>query len=200
MPPETAAGPKIRSVEEPVKIPALLLDDPSANDLYDLSGILSGWKDGVAGVIVPLGLATPEGDGKGPAPAAKNDSETTRALKSARIRYRLERRGEQPREFDPATGPELVRGLGPTLVVVGFVSPATFPLLVALAEHESTRGFLRVGVSGVRLDHSYNLARKLFADGVIAYHEHTHALARVLCRRLDLMLAAHAERQRAGAA
>lgn len=189
-------------VEEFVKIPALLLDDPQANDQYDLRGTLESWRHGLAGVIEPVRQepSGPSGDGKGPesAVAGKNDSDTTRALKTARVRYRLESRGGATREFEVADGPELVRTLGASLVVVGFVSPATFPLFTALAQHEATRGFLRIGVSGVRMDHAYNLARKLFADGDIAYHEHTRTLTRVLCHRLDLMLTAHAERQRAG--
>jgi len=187
-----------------VKIPALLLDDPHANDQYDLRGTLANWRHGLAGVIEPVRQEPrgPSGDGKGPetAAAGKNDSDTTRALKTARVRYRLEIQGGTAREFEAADGPDLVRTLGAPLVVVGFVSAATFPLFTTLAQHGATRGFLRVGVTGVRMDHAYNLARKLFADGDIAYHEHTRTLTRVLCSRLDLMLAAHAERQRAGAA
>lgn len=182
-----------------MKIPALLVDDPRANDVYDLRRTLAGWRHGLAGVIAPVGQgpAGAAGDGKAAetTPAGKGDSDTTRLLKKAPVRYRLEAAPGTAREFDVAQAPEVVCGLGSPLVVVGFVSPATFPLLAALGDHEATRKWLRIGITGVRMDGSYNLARKLFVDGSIAYHEHSRTLERVLCRRLDLMLAAHTERQ-----
>ena len=192
--------------EARLKTPVVLLDDPAANDEYDLEAILGGWPHGIAGIIKPLDATTQGGGGSAPAAteaepaggasiaaAGKSDSETTLTLKRARIRYCL--RGKRAaREFDVAAGPPIVRELGESLLVVGFVSAATFPLLVALAQHADTRDFLRVGITGVRLDHSYNLARKLIVDGVISYHEHTRTLNRVLCARLELMRIEHAAR------
>ncbi len=193
-----------------MKTPVVLLDDPTANDEYDLEAILGGWSHGIAGIITPLDAAMPgdggsapasdatavgSAEGEGLAAAGRSDSETTLTLKRARIRYRMRGKGV-PRDLEVATGPPLVRALGPSLLVVGFVSAATFPLLVALAQHADTRDVLRVGITGVRLDHSYNLARKLILDGVITYHEHTRTLAKVLCARLELMRVEHLERLR----
>ena len=182
--------------------PAVLIDDPDANEHYDLRGTLAGWAHGLVAVVEPLAAgaaAAPEAGGPAaPAPAAgKSDSDTTRALKSARVRYRLEAKATAAREFDVAEGPVLLRALASPLVIVAFVSSRTFPLLVALGQHEASRGWLRVGITGVAMDHPYNLARKLIMEGAIAYHEHTRILEKVLCRRLQLMLASHAERQHA---
>jgi hypothetical protein len=206
------------------KTPAVLLDDPRWQDGYDLRRALSGWKDGLLAVITPVeapvsgvapgaaaaGAAAAGGDGKPAAgdatPAAgsvtfgKSDSTTTRGLKTAPMRYTIAGKGITSREFVAAEGPEVLHGLGVSpLVLVCAVSYATYPLVVELASHEHTRGFLRVGVTGVRMDTVYNLARKLIVDGHIAYHEHTRILDKVLCPRLEVMLHAHAERRRAGA-
>ena len=193
-----------------MKTPVVLLDDPAANDEYDLEAILGKWSHGIAGIITPLDAAMQGNDGSAPAsdatavastageglaPAGRSDSETTLTLKRARIRYRLRGKGAT-REFDVAASPPIVRALGGSLLVVGFVSAATFPLLVALGQHADTRDFLRVGITGVRLDYSYNLARKLIVDGVISYHEHTRTMAKVLCARLELMRVEHLERLR----
>ncbi len=201
-------------MEACLKTPVVLLDDPAANDEHDLVAILGGWRHGIAGVITPLdaeaqgpydsapasgatepGSALADGGGDGNATAGKSDSETTLSLKRARIRYRLRGKSSM-REFEVAAGPKIIGALGDPVLVVGFVSAATFPLLVALAQHAETRDFLRVGITGVRMDTSYNLARKLIEDGVISYHEHTRTLDRVLCARLELMRAAHVERLR----
>ncbi|UCE01758.1 MAG: hypothetical protein JSW67_10835 [Candidatus Latescibacterota bacterium] len=180
------------------KTPALLIDDPEANDLYDLQRTLRGWKYGLAAVVRAVGAEEgAQASADTSAFAAKNDSLTTKALKSAGIRYRVSGKGIPEREFLGSEGAEVVRALAsPTLVVVSFVSNATYPLLVALARDDATRDFLRVGVTGVRMDTAYNLARKLMFDGDISYHEHTRAVERVLCSRLELMLGAHDERLR----
>ena len=196
--------------EARLKTPVVLLDDPAANDEYDLEAILRKWPHGIAGIITPLDAAMQVDDGwapttdatavgsaegEGMVAAGRSDSETTLTLKRARIRYRLRGKGAA-RELDVATSPPIVRALGASLLVVGFVSAATFPLLVALGQHADTRDLLRVGITGVRLDHSYNLARKLIVDGVISYHEHTRTMAKVLCARLELMRVEHLERLR----
>jgi len=194
------------------KTPAVLIDDPRWQDGYDLRRALSGWKGGLLAVIEPVQApgtgvageaAAAGGDG---APAAgsvtfgKSDSTTTRGLKTAPMRYTIAGKGVTPREFAAVLGPEVLRGLGVSpLLLVCAISYANYPLVVALASHEHTRDFLRVGVTGVRMDTVYNLARKLIVDGHIAYHEHTRILDKVLCQRLELMLRAHAERRRAGA-
>lgn len=194
------------------KTPAVLIDDPRWNEGFDLRRTLSGWKDGLLAVIQPVaaagsgaaGEATAAGGDGAPAVGSvtfgKSDSTTTRGLKTAPMRYTISGKGITPREFSAAEGPEVLRGLGVSpLLVVCAVSYANYPLIVALASHEHTRDFLRVGVTGVRMDTVYNLARKLIVDGQIAYHEHTRALDKVLCARLELMLRAHADRRRAGA-
>jgi len=182
-----------------VKPPAILIDDPDANEHYDLRGTLAGWAPGLIAVVEPLAAASgadagPE-SGAPAAPAGKSDSDTTRALKSARVRYRMEAKATAAREFDVAEGPVVLRALASPLLIVAFVSPRTFPLLVALGQHQASRAWLRVGITGVAMDHPYNLARKLIMEGAIAYHEHTRTLEKVLCRRLQLMVASHAERQ-----
>ncbi|MFQ5599286.1 MAG: hypothetical protein ACE5G2_01890, partial [Candidatus Krumholzibacteriia bacterium] len=140
--------------------------------------------------------AAPSPDGDGP----QADSRTTAALEGASVRYTISGGDIAAREFGAPEAGEVLVGLGKSaLVVVAFVSYATFPLLVALADHEHAGAFLRVGITGVRMDTSYNLGQKLRIDGVIQYHEHTRALERVLCKRLELMLRAHEERLRAGA-
>jgi hypothetical protein len=180
-----------------VKTPVVLIDDPQANDQFDLRGTLARWGGGLLAVIEPLpGAAAGEAE-----PAenllGKNDSETTRSLKTARVQYRLTKKGSPDRTFEVAEGPPALLQLGAKpLLLVGFVSAATFPLFMACATQDGTRDFLRVGVTGVRMDGDYNLARKLIVDGGIAYHEHTRALEKVLCRRLELMLTAHDERSR----
>ena len=220
------------------KTPAVLIDDPEANDHYDLRRVLSGWDAGLLAVIEPVhdaGLrpagaggtdaaaeagpaggaaapvaapgGTPAGDG-GPTAGTshtgnvllgRSDSATTRALKTAPERYALSGKGLPPRQFTAAGGPAVLAGLGISpLLLVCFVSYTTYPLIVALAHDERTRDFLRVGVTGVRMDTMYNLARKLFVDGHISYHEHTRVLEKVLCARLKTMLLAHAERRGAG--
>ena len=194
------------------KTPAVLLDDPRWNDGFDLRRALSGWKDGLVAVIEPVQApgtgaageaAAAGGDGTpaaGSVTFGKSDSTTTRGLKTAPMRYTIAGKGITPREFAAAESPEVLRGLGVSpLVLVCAVSYATYPLVVELASHEHTRDFLRVGVTGVRMDTVYNLARKLIVDGHISYHEHTRILDKVLCPRLELMLRAHAERRRAGA-
>ena len=201
------------------KTPAVLIDEPRWNEGFDLRRTLSGWKDGLLAVITPVeapasgvapGAAAAGGDGKPAAgdatPSAgsvtfgKSDSTTTRGLKTAPMRYTIAGKGITSREFVAALGPEVLRGLGVSpLLLVCAVSYANYPLVVELASHEHTRDFLRVGVTGVRMDTVYNLARKLIVDGHIAYHEHTRILDKVLCSRLELMLRAHAERRRAGA-
>jgi hypothetical protein len=179
-----------------VKTPAVLVDDPRANDEYDLQRALASWSGGLLAMIEPAGTAAGEDGAAAPA-FGPSDSPTTRALKAARVRYRLRVRGKEAGEFDVGAGPATLQGFGqPAPVVVCFVTPATFPLMLQLAHHEPTRSMLRVGVTGVRMDGNYNLARKLIVDGGIAYHEHTRVLEKVLCARLELMLAAHAERQR----
>jgi hypothetical protein len=180
------------------KTPALLIDDPEANDLYDLRRTLGGWKHGLAAVVAPIAAEEgAEASADTSAFAGKNDSLTTKALKTAGIRYRISGKGVLEREFLATEGAEVVRALAsPSLVVVSFISNATYPLLIALARNDATRDFLRVGVTGVRMDTAYNLARKLMFDGDISYHEHTRAVERVLCSRLELMLGAHDERLR----
>ncbi len=180
-----------------VKSAAVLVDDPRANDEYDLQRALAPWGAGLLAVIEPLPQEEVAGDGA-PSPAfGPSDSPTTRALKSARVRYRLRAKGNETRDFAVAEAPQVLLQLGgPALVVVCFVSAATFPLLMQLSQDETTRSMLRVGITGVRMDGDYNLARKLILDGAIAYHEHTRVLEKVLCRRLELMLAAHTERLR----
>ena len=180
-----------------MKTPVVLIDDPQANDQFDLKGTLAHWGGGLLAVIEPLeggaaGEAVPD-----EALLGKNDSETTRVLKTARVRYQLTTKDKGVRPFEVAEGPQTLLQLGAKpLLLVGFVSAATFPLFMACATREETRDFLRVGVTGVRMDGDYNLARKLMVDGGIAYHEHTRALEKVLCRRLELMLTAHHERLR----
>ncbi len=85
-------------------------------------------------------------------------------------------------------------------ILVSFVSYATTPLIVALAHDDAFKDGLRVGITGVRLDTDYNLARKLIVDELLHYHEHTRALEKVLNNRLRLMLNAHQDRRRAGSA
>ena len=195
------------------KTPAVLIDDPEVNDQYDLRRVLSGWGHGLAAVIEPTAEqatgdpAPPESSpvSRSPTapaavPASKSDSVTTRALKSAPVRYRIEGKGVVSRTFAAAEGPQVLSALGVSpLVLVCFVSYSTSPLVVALAHHEWSRDFLRVGITGVRMDTVYNLARKLIVDGEIAYHEHTRALEKLLCPRLELMLLAHEERRRGAA-
>ena len=183
-----------------MKPPAVLLDDPDANAHYDLRGTLAGWGPGLIAVVEPLAAAAvadaaPASGGAAAAPAGKSDSDTTRALKSARVRYRMEAKATAAREFEVAEGPVVLRALASPLLIVAFVSPRTFPLLVALGQHPASRAWLRVGITGVAMDQPYNLARKLIMEGAIAYHEHTRTLEKVLCRRLQLMVASHAERQ-----
>jgi hypothetical protein len=190
------------------KTPAVLIDDPEANDQYDLRRVLSGWRHGLLAVVSPAepseaaapeaaaGPAAPERpDAASKDAASKSDSLTTRTLKGATRHFRLEGKSIPPRTFAAAEGPEVLRGLGAApLLFVCFISYATCPLVVALAHHEWSRGMLRVGVTGVRMDTGYNVARKLIVDGEIAYHEHTRALEKLLCPRLELMLQAHEER------
>ena len=180
-----------------VKTPAVLVDDPRANDEYDLPRALADWSGGVAAVIEPLRFEA-AGDAASGAALGPSDSETTRGLKTARVRYRLRPKGGDEREFGVEEGPQVLQQLGqPALLLVCFVSAATFPLIMRLAQHEATRSMLRVGITGVRMDGDYNLARKLIVDGGIAYHEHTRVLDKVLCHRLELMQRAHVERLRA---
>ena len=180
-----------------MKTPVVLIDDPQANDQFDLQGTLAHWGGGLLAVIEPL-PGTAAGEAEPPESLlGKNDSETTRSLKTARVRYRLTKKGSQERTIEVAEAPSVLLQLGAKpLLLVGYVSASTFPLFMACATQEGTRDFLRVGVTGVRMDGDYNLARKLIVDGGIAYHEHTRALERVLCRRLELMLTAHDERLR----
>lgn len=182
-----------------MKTPVVLIDDPQANDQFDLEGTLKRWGGGLLAVIVPFpGTVPATSASTAEGLLGKNDSETTRALKTANVRYRLTTKSRDSREFGATEGPGALLQLGADpLVVVGFVSAATFPLFMACATQDGTRDFLRVGITGVRMDGDYNLARKLVVEGGIAYHEHTRALEKVLCRRLELMLTAHQERQRA---
>jgi hypothetical protein len=181
-----------------VKTPVVLIDDPRANEQFDLKRTLASWGGGLLGVIEPLpGGAPGETAVAAEGLLGKNDSETTRSLKTAQVRYRLSTKDSSSREFEAAAGPQVLRQLGTQpFLLVGYVSAATFPLFMACATQEGTRDFLRVGITGVRMDGDYNLARKLIVDGGIAYHEHTRTLEKVLCRRLELMLTAHHERQR----
>jgi hypothetical protein len=86
----------------------------------------------------------------------------------------------------------LARLVGPPFVLVVFLSVATLPLVEALHADERTRPLLKLGITGWRLDPDYNLTQKLVAQGKLHYHEHGVSLERLLCRRLDLMLRAHA--------
>lgn len=184
------------------KHPALLIDDPAENHHYDLHGTLRRWRGGLAAVVTPV----PEAGARASDHAAveytgKNDSESTRILKNAARRYQVNGRGTGEREFGAAEAADVLRPLvGDGLVVVAFTSYATAPLIVALAHADGFRDSLRVGVSGVRMDTNYNLARKFMVDDLIHYHEHTRALDKLLRNRLVLMLRAHEDRRQAGSA
>lgn len=180
---------------------AVLVDDPIANSHYDLRRTLRGWRFGLAAVVTPVhvqGNGTPS-DSVDETFVGKNDSETTRALKNAPFRYHVEGKGSGRREFLGAEAADVLGPLaGDAPILVSFISYATTPLVVALAHADAFKNALRVGITGVRLDTNYNLARKLIVDELIHYHEHTRALEKVLCNRLALMLQAHQERRRAG--
>ncbi len=184
------------------KHPVILIDDPRTNTTFDLQRPLRGWRGGLAAVVTPVGEPSAEGAESAQAPyAGKNDSHSTRVLKHADVRYTLVGKRSGEREFRVAECAEVFAPwASEEPILVGFVSYATTPLLVALAHADAFRDALRVGVSGVRLDTQYNLARKLIVDGLIHYHEHTLALEKVLNSRLALMLQAHQERRRAGSA
>jgi hypothetical protein len=179
---------------------AILIDDPIANSHYDLRRTLRGWRFGLAAVITPV---ADTGNGAPDSPASeafvgKNDSDTTRALKNASIRYHVEGKEIDERDFHGTEGVDVLVPLaGSAPVLVSFVSYATAPLIVALAHADAFKNILRVGITQVRMDTNYNLARKLIVDELIHYHEHTRVLEKVFCKRLALMLQAHEARQRA---
>lgn len=184
------------------KHPAILVDDPVVNGHFDLRRTLRGWRAGLAAVITPLADTEDAQPATSATPyAGKNDSESTLTLKHRVVRYRVEGKQTGEREFSAAECAAVLQPLASEApILVSFVSYATAPLIVALAHTEAFATILRVGVSGVRLDTQYNLARKLIVDGLIHYHEHTLVLEKVLCHRLRLMLEAHEERRRAGSA
>lgn len=178
----------------------VLIDDPVENSHYDLQRTLGKWTGDLVAVITPVAEAdtAPAGDGAADF-VGKNDSEATRALKNAPVRYRIAGKKTDERAFLAGEAAGILAPFaGDALILVSFVSYATTPLIVALAHADAFKGALQVGVTGVRLDTNYNLARKLIVDGLIHYHEHTRALERVLGNRLNLMMTAHQERRRAG--
>jgi hypothetical protein len=177
------------------KCPVVLVDDPRANDQFDLNRVLSGWRYGLLAVVEPRATQAAASGAGEPAEAAGVSQSAEPAGEVER--YSISGRGMTAREFAAPEAGAVLKGLRASpLLVVSFVSHSTFPLLNALAQDEYTRDFLKVGVTGVRMDSSFNLAQKLLADGKIAYHEHSLALERVLLNRLGLMQQAHEDRLR----
>ena len=184
----------------------VLIDDPLENHHYDLQRTLRKWSGSLAAVVTPMAettataAATAAGDGVAEF-VGKNDSESTRTLKNAPFRYQIQGKQSSAPVFLAGEAAGILGSIASdALILVSFVSYATTPLIVALAHADAFKGALRVGVTGVRLDTNYNLARKLIVDGLIHYHEHTRVLEHVLGKRLALMLDAHQARRRAGSA
>lgn len=155
----------------------VLVDDPIANDLFDLKGLLAG---GTSGQLAAIATPLEAGGAAGPA------------------RYRVVSPGGSGEPIATRDGtPEEVIGFflerpGLPFAVIGFVSSATLPLLEALHADPRTRDLFKLGITGPRFDTPYNLARKLIRDGKIHYHEHTLTLPVVLHKRFATMLRAHA--------
>ena len=155
----------------------VLVDDPIANDLFDLKGLLA---TGASGHLAAIAVPSQGGAG----------------------RYRIDSPGGSgapiaSREGTPedAIGWFLERPSLP-FAVIAFVSSATLPLLEALHADPRTRDLFKLGITGPRLDTPYNLARKLVRDGKIHYHEHTLTLPVVLHKRFATMLRAYADAAR----
>jgi hypothetical protein len=155
----------------------VLVDDPGANDLFDLKGLLGGGASGYLAASV-----VPKSGADGPQAGLFT------------VAWAADAGGRDDRRDGTAT--MVIEALldKPALpfAVVAFVSAATLPFLEALYADERTRGVFKLGVTGPRLDTPYNLARKLIRDGKIHYHEHTLTLPVVLHKRLATMQRAHA--------
>ena len=172
-----------------MKLPVILCDDPDANDVFDLRGILSrGGPCRLALVVEPEKEA-----GSASAGAPEGATEARYRLTSAVAN------GVPPRTFTLGEAPAALLELaGSPPILVTFVSRATAPLVEALAADERTARLLRVGVTGVRLDDNYNLAQKLLGERKLHYHEHSRALEKLLQPRLATMLRARVEVQSGG--
>jgi hypothetical protein len=179
----------------------ILVDDPVVGAPFDLRRVLGRGRRRLAAVVEPL----PGTDGGPPADADAAAAVAQAAARTAGApvpdtRYRLAPAGRATALIDGLAATDVVAALLQHVPapggIVAVVSRATLPLLEALAAGERTRSLLRVGVTGSELDVPFNLARKLAADGKLHYHEHTPVLSRVLAKRLDAMLLAHAERER----
>jgi len=172
----------------------VLVDDPVANDVFDLQGLLAA---GDSGHLAAIAVAVPAAAGA--ASEALAAGALTAGADLAAVRYRVTWPGASgvrdgaEREGTPeeAVGFFLERPGLPFAVIV-FVSSATLPMVEALHAEERTRPLFKLGVTGPRLDTPYNLARKLVRDGKIHYHEHTLTLPVVLHKRFATMVRAHA--------
>lgn len=177
----------------------VLVDDPVENRFFDLARVLARRGAGTLAAIVlpaPLSDATtaftvPDGDVIWKACA------TTAGAPVAMRQYRVGRPGSVaaalPLPLAPAIE-ELLRVVPPPFAVVAFVSRATLPMLEGLHADARTQPLLKLGVTGAQLDAAFTLAEKLADDRKLHYHEHTLSLERVLGRRLESMIQAHAER------
>lgn len=172
----------------------VLVDDPIANDLFDLRGLLA---TGDSGHLAAIAMATPAAAGA--TSEAVEAGARTAGADIVSVRYRVLSPGSKGvRENSELEGtPEEAVGFflerpGLPFAVIVFVSPATLPLVEALHTDERTRPLFKLGVTGPRFDNPYNLARKLIRDGKIHYHEHTLTLPVVLHKRFATMLRAHA--------
>lgn len=166
----------------------VLVQDPRELGFLDLERLLSGRGPGKLSAVVE---AAGEASGTLPSETAGAPIPVTRY----RLRGAGKRNGSTAEDLDAAAAVErIVAQVPPPFAVVALVSFATLPLLEALHADSRTRDFFKWGITGVQLDTNYNLARKLYFDGKIHYHEHTLSLHKVIRKRLVSMIEAHAER------
>ncbi len=172
----------------------VLVDDPIANDLFDLQGLLA---TGDSGHLAAIAIAVPAATGA--ISAAVAAGARTAGSDIVSVSYRVTSPGskgvreESELEGTPEEAVEFfLQRPGLPFAVIVFVSAATLPMVEALHTDERTRALFKLGVTGPRFDTPYNLARKLVRDGKIHYHEHTLTLPVVLHKRFATMLRAHA--------
>jgi hypothetical protein len=174
------------------------VDDKQENRQFDLERSLTrhGWGR-VRARVLPDELAA-NGSAADPADiAAAAASAISAGAPIALHLYRVELEAAPvapPMRLGAALD-ELLQRVPVPFTVVVFVSWATLPFVEALHLEPRSRGLLKIGITGARLDPAYTVAQKLRADGKLHYHEHTQSLERVLGPRLESMVAAHRERE-----